>query len=248
LALAVAFGVIVSAFALFSCGGTPPASPSGARRILFVGNSLTSANHMTEMVQALADAAKPGSLEIHEITQGGASLEDQWESGAVRAIRGAHWDVVVLQQGPTALPASRAELIQSARKFAPIIRKAGARPALYMVWPLAAATGDIDASRESYAAAAHEVNGIFFPAGAALRVALRDHPSLELWGSDGFHPTLAGSYGVALVIASMLCDVSPRDLKKSLVLKSSELIALPESTVTALQDAAAEAIRLYGIN
>ena len=67
---------------------------------------------------------------------GGFSLEDHWNRGdAQRAIASARWDFVVLQQGPSALPESRALLVDYAHGSPEEIRKVGGRPAIYMVWP-----------------------------------------------------------------------------------------------------------------
>jgi hypothetical protein len=149
-------------------------TPQETYRILFVGNSLTAANNMPQMVQALIDSTHSRRFEVHVVMQPGASLDDQWDSGeAARTIQSGKWNIVILQQGPSALPESRVVLVNATRKFARVIRESGATPALYMVWPAAIRLADFDSVRESYVLATRSVEGIFFPAGEAWRAAWR---------------------------------------------------------------------------
>ena len=109
------------------------------------------------------------------VTVNNFSLEDHWNQGNARAaIAKGGWSVVVLQQGPSALarvPRAAARLRQAIRRPRP--RKAGARTALYMVWPSKARSRDFDAVSESYALAARDVDGMLLPAGDAWREAWR---------------------------------------------------------------------------
>jgi hypothetical protein len=73
-----------------------------------------------------------------------------------------------------------------------------------MVWPMTDRFSDYDRVRDSYALAAREVSGYFLPAGESWRAAWRVTPSLALYGGDGFHPSLAGSYAAALTIFGAL--------------------------------------------
>ena len=64
------------------------------------------------------------------------SLSDHLILGdAEAAITGEEWDVVVLQQGPSSLEENREDLRTVVKVFEPVIREAGAVPALYSVWP-----------------------------------------------------------------------------------------------------------------
>jgi hypothetical protein len=173
-------------------------------RILFVGNSLTMANDLPEMVENIAKA-NGERIECLSVAFSGYSLEDHWSQGdAARAIAAGSWTFVVLQQGPSALPESRVHLRADVRRFDEVITRHGARTALYMVWPSSERRQDFDAVSESYALAAADVRGILLPAGDAWRAAWREDPSLPLYGSDGFHPSPLGSYLAALVIYNRL--------------------------------------------
>src|SRR2546425_12489899 len=95
-------------------------------RILFIGNSLTYANDLPGLVGRLGLAVEGKAPVVESVTAGGFSLEDHWNRGeAQKAIERDQWDLVVLQQGPSALPESRVLLVDYTRKFAEEIRKVG---------------------------------------------------------------------------------------------------------------------------
>ena len=54
---------------------------------------------------------------------------------AARLLADEHWDFVVLQQGPSTLPESRATCGRARPHFRPLMEQAGGRVALYEVWP-----------------------------------------------------------------------------------------------------------------
>lgn len=194
-----------------SCGSTSPGpDPDPDLRILFIGNSLTYANNLPSLVQQLGRSDPAHPVTVSSVAFGGYSLEDHWNRGdALTAIRQGGWDLVVMQQGPSALPESRANLVEWTGRFATEIRKVGARPAVYMVWPPLDSESDWDAVTASYAAAATAADAVLFPAGEALRSAYHSNPGMPLFDLDGFHPAPLGSEGVALVIYAVAANVSP---------------------------------------
>lgn len=219
--------------------------PKGGMRVLFIGNSLTYAHDLPLLVQALARSAGQ-EMHVESVTSGGYSLDDHWSHGAApKAIAKGKWDVVVLQHGPSTLPESRAELRASAKKYDQVIRNAGARPALYMVWPPLDRFGFFDAVREAYSLAAADVDGIFIPAGEAWRAAWKRDPDAPLYDSDDFHPSLAGSYTAALSIYGMLAGRPPEGLPARLKI-GRRTVEVPAQLAKLLQEAAAEANRTYG--
>ena len=198
-------------------------------RVLFVGNSLTQTNDLPVTVAALA---KAGGRQVvcESVAFGGFSLEDHWAQGDARKrIAQGGWTFVVLQQGPSALPESQVLLREFTRRFDADIRKAGARTALYMVWPSRDRFSDFDGVSRSYTNAATDVNGVLLPAGDAWRAAWKRDASLALYGPDNFHPSAAGSYLAALVMVNRLFGISPVGLPA---------MGLPAPTVKVLQESA----------
>ncbi|HUF48423.1 MAG TPA: hypothetical protein VMM93_11445 [Vicinamibacterales bacterium] len=219
-------------------GAGPVAQP--AQRVLFVGNSLTAANDLPALVEALGRAAGGPAVEAVGLTFNNFSLEDHWGRGDARqAIERGGWTWVVLQQGPSALPDSQVSLRDWTRRFDAEIRKAGGRTALYMVWPSRARAFDFAGVSASYAAAAREIAGRLLPVGDAWRQAWALDRSLTLYGPDAFHPSELGSYLAALVIYQGLTGRSPAGLPAQLVVRPGRALVLDDRTAGLLQQAAA---------
>lgn len=229
---------------LAACGAlTSPPEPPPAQKVLFIGNSLTYVNQLPELMAALAESAGAGRIAVHAVAFPDFSLEDHWNDGsAARAIDGGDFDVVVLQQGPSALEESRVLLIDYATRFAAIIRGAGGEPALYMVWPSRARFGDFQRVSDSYRIAADSVDGLFLPCGDAWRAAWTRDSLLALYGPDGFHPSALGTYAAALVMVQRLTGKSPIGLPTRVTLRSGGTFTIAPSVGALLQEAAAEAL------
>jgi hypothetical protein len=227
---------------LASCGSTAPAPVEDPDlRILFIGNSLTYANDLPSLVRDLGRSDPSRTVTVASVAYPNYSLLDHWGRGdAVRAIDDGPWDFVVLQQGPSALPDSRALLVEYAGKFAEEIRRVGARPAIYMVWPGLDRAGEWDDVTASYAAAAAAVDGVLLPGGEAIRAVYNADRSIRLFEGDDFHPALAGSYVVALSMYARLTGISPLGLTAR-----AGGAAVPASQVPSLETAAADALRRF---
>jgi len=180
---------------------------SGSRRILFVGNSLVGANDLGAMVAVIAESAHVSPLPVVTVDWApDYALIDHWNTGNARSrISGGHFDIVVLQQGPSSVEVSRDTLRLAANLFAPIIRTAGGVPAMLAVWPTIDRQVDWDRATESYRLAAHDVRGYMLPGGETWRAAWKRDSTLQFY-SDGLHPSPLGSYAVALSIVAMLYD------------------------------------------
>jgi hypothetical protein len=187
------------------CGNGNPTGPDPAgTRILFVGNSLTYYNDLPAMVRVLAESAGT-PLVTKGIAFGGFSLEDHWADGTARAeLATGRWDVVVLQQGPSAWPSSRENLREWTVRWADAIRAAGAQPVVYMVWPESYRMTAFDSVSRSYREAATAARATLVPGGDAWQAAWRRQGSLALYGDDGFHPSPLGTWVVAVATWSRL--------------------------------------------
>jgi hypothetical protein len=193
-------------FAAIVTAGPVPAPPV---RILFIGNSLTVAHALPETVTAMASAVGI-SCSSRVVAYPDYSLEDHWHRGdAAKAIAEGPWSFVVLQQGPSALPESRVLLRDYTKRFGALAAHAGARIALFMVWPSIGRAFDYDGVHESYRLSAADVAGVFVPAGDAWREVWRRNPRAALYGADGFHPTPLGSYVASAALFAALFDRSP---------------------------------------
>lgn len=213
----------------------------GGRRVLFIGNSFTYSNDLPAILEALAAAT--GQELVHEaVVHGGYSLEDHWNEGrAMEAIAKGGWELVVMQHGPSAWE-GRPTLYEYAPRFASEIRRVGARPALYMVWPeKARLASDLDRCSETYRTAAEMVDALLFPGGEAWREAWKLDSRLPLYSFDDLHPSKTGSYLVALVMYEQIYGKSPIGLPSQLKLRDGTKLKIPAPQARLLQQAAAEA-------
>src|SRR5262249_48337456 len=69
-----------------------------------------------------------------------------------------------------------------------------------------------DAVRDSYSNAALAIDGMFIPGGEAWRASWRIDPALELYGPDEFHPSVLGTYAIALSMFAEIFRQTPADL------------------------------------
>ena len=103
-------------------------------RILMLGNSFTTANHMPDMLDELTGA------EIVQHTRGGARLAEQLNpktkmgKRTQEALQNEKWDFVILQEMSNGPITSEASFLENAEKLCEKIRENGAKPVFYATW------------------------------------------------------------------------------------------------------------------
>lgn len=200
---ALRIGLLAAALLLLGGGSAAGGGPK-TLRVLFVGNSLTATNDLPAVVTGIARQAGR-RLEYRTVAPGGYALEDHWNEGEARAaLSSGPWDVIVMQQGPSALPESQANLREWATRFADEARARGVRPALLTVWPESYRRSALTEVITSYRRAAAAAGAELLPGGLAWRLAWRCDPQLALYGPDGFHPSRLGTYTAALTVFGRL--------------------------------------------
>ncbi|MCB1605864.1 MAG: SGNH/GDSL hydrolase family protein [Xanthomonadales bacterium] len=237
---------LLMAILLLSRGaGALEAADGGAAsmRILFIGNSLTYSNDLPGVVEALGAA---DGLRIETLTKAKPDfgLSDHWADRRTRAALAAgNWDYVVMQQGPSSLPANQVNLSKWAQRWAEPIRKGGAQPALFMVWPPVSRLQAFAAVDDAYSKAAEDAQATLLPAGRAWWAAWQLEPGPALYGGDGFHPDPMGTALAALVIYAGLSGQLPERLPDELPVGVTTL-RLSEDQAQVLLQAAATALAL----
>jgi len=232
-------GLILLASA--SCLGQKIAEPlpAGGIHVLFVGNSLTYVNDLPGTVAALGSLSGD-TIRVAASVGANLALVDHLNgaSDAVAVIAQGGWNFVVLQQGPSTVPINRDSLILWTQWFDPYIKKVNAKPALLMIWPSSDRYAYFDEVRKSYQQAAQAVNGVFIPAGAGWLQAWAADPALALYGSDGYHPSVLGTYVVALVVYERVTGKDCRDLPAKAIASGGYDLGIAAATVRKLQEAA----------
>jgi len=214
--------------------------------VLFIGNSFTYKNDLPRTIADLAESVNETPLVHQVVAKPDYGLEDHWSRSIERVIAKGGWDIVILQQGPSSLPGNQQNLRYWTIRFDSLIRAAGARSALYQVWPSHKYKESFTAVRESYRKAALDVNGMFIPAGEAWQMAWAVDPTLDFYGADGFHPTPLGTYLAALVHFELIYNRPATDLPDVAVVNGRKL-KTSAATVALLQQAAHETVKTWGI-
>lgn len=192
-------------------------------RILFIGNSHTHANNMPDMVRRIADSA--GVKQRYDITMhapGGARFKDHWANERVHALLGKPWDHIILQ-GASGEPLYK-NSISSLQKFgARLGAKANATGARLWLFvkggygPKNEWTLGNPEYRDDVKGWVQEVYGdLAKTTGASLiNVDKRWHetfdagPGFELYEPDHNHPSVHGTYLVALLMFGHISGESP---------------------------------------
>jgi hypothetical protein len=228
--------------ALLACSASTspaPAKDTSDLRVLFVGNSLTSANDLPAVVARIGQA-DGRAVHVTSAAIDNTALVDHLTQGtALARIAAGGWSMVLLQQGPTPAGICRDTLVLATRALDARIRAAGGQTAVLMPWPYDGFPEAYQWVHESARVAADAVGGRFVPAGDAWAMVRRTDPAVRLYGADGYHPTALGSLLTALVIYESLTGRDVRALELSQAISP----AADAYTAALLQRAAHDAVR-----
>lgn len=191
-------------------------------RVLFIGNSYIGVNDLPEMTRQLA-LSLGDTLAVQSSAPGGTTFQGHTTNANTQAlIAQGGWDRVVLQeqsQLPSFPPGQVASdclpyataLVDAIRSHSPC-----AGTVFYMTWgrengdaqncaswpPICTYEGMQQRLRESYLLMAQNNSAECAPAGVAWKRVREEHPGIQLYSSDGSHPSVAGSYLVACTMYS----------------------------------------------
>ena len=201
-------------------------------RVLFIGNSYTAANSLPTMVAAIASSANQ-NLACSQQTLGGATLYQHAQSNATYSkLASQSWDFVVLQaqsQEPS-FPYSQfssqtlpyaIQLVDSIRSIAPC-----AQPVFFRTWgrengdqfncaafpPLCTYEGMDSMLHRHYSLMADTTDAYLSPVGSVWKHIRDTDSTINLYTSDGSHPSLAGTYAAACTFFTMITRMDPNSI------------------------------------
>lgn len=201
-------------------------------KVLFVGDSLTYYNDMSEIFEAMAKAAGK-KIRVEAITKGGYGIVTfqanamLWAS-VLETLDAEQWDIVVMQtnRNHTVMgeyfPAHPWDEMQAARRFAEIIDDHGAIPMLYSTFGVT--KGSV--TRDGYtkvmdrkmhtdlvtaynATVAERIGYTAVFTGATFNKIYEAEEPINLYHTDNSHPSYAGSYLVAADFYTVIFGESP---------------------------------------
>ena len=180
-------------------------------RILMLGNSFTTANHMPDMLAELTGA------EIVQHTRGGERLADQLNpktkmgKRTQEALQNEKWDFVILQEMSNGLITSKASFLENAEKLCEKIRENGAKPVFYATWAYQRGEKKLETFGMDYDEMYQKLYEAYHLAADRNHTLIADvgkkfyelSDKVNLYADDGCHPNEKGSQIAAEIIAPL---------------------------------------------
>jgi len=221
-----------------------------AKKILFIGNSLTFVNQLPLTLAALVfDSKTAEEMRLAEVVKGGATLKELYlDTDALKSIKAdGPWTDVVLQEQSQTMMQDPELTSQFAGIFAKAIGAVGARAIIYETWSHRDQAYSQGRIKEVLKNVAIANNAMFVPAGEAFQICRNRHPEIVLY-SDERHPSQIGTYLAACVFYSKIFDRSPIGLPTDLSLidptshATAKLMTIDPKLGKTLQEIAWEAV------
>lgn len=170
-----------------------------------MGNSLTYSNDLPQIFEQLA---KTVELELKTtcVCYPNYSLEDHWlREDFKNNFASESFDFLIMQQGPSSQAMGREWLIKFGRMIQDEASKYDIETAYYMVWPSKQYYYTFEGVIKNHQDAAQINKSKLIPVGRLWREIEADNKSgIELYGADGFHPSMQGSFLAALMMLHSL--------------------------------------------
>ncbi|CNI55458.1 DUF4886 domain-containing protein [Yersinia pekkanenii] len=123
------------------------------------------------------------------------------------------WDIAILQGNATesisAKDQTRQYVTDSASIMVDTAHQAGSKVVYFMTWANKDKASQTEKLAKAYRNIASKTGGYVAPVGLAFSRAIEAHPEINLYHSDGNHPSLAGTYLAACVLFATIYDQSP---------------------------------------
>ena len=213
---------------VFSCNKKIENRNNELLKVLFIGNSYTFNNNVPDQVKKMVtDQNKAISIEIKSFTPGGARLQDHLNSTfTLDTIRDGNWDIVIIQGHSLEPLKNPVGFKDAALTLIKIAKDSGAEVYLFETWSRALGepeyievwSGRNPAAMQKliskeYTDVAISTDATVIPIGRIWQRLRTEIPDIELYSTDGSHPTPCGSYLTACVIYKYLFNEDPTDIK-----------------------------------
>lgn len=200
-------------------------------RVLFIGNSYTEVNDLPQMVMQVAGSMGE-TMTVASNTPGGCTFMQHCTNQSMTLICQGGWDVVVLQEQSQYPSFPQGQVEQEVFPYAARLvdsvyaHNPCAEPMFYMTWgrkngdaqnaqffPVLGTYEGMDSMLAlRYGQMAHDNDASLCPVGRVWRYLRTYHPDIELYASDGSHPSVAGTYAAACAFYVMIFHRNPMDI------------------------------------
>ncbi len=226
------------------------------KKVLFIGNSYTSAHNLPMMVSQAARSTND-ILEYDSNTPGGFRLMNHASNATTLSkITAENWDYVVIQAQSQETALGQAQMETEVYPFAATlsntIRTSNrcSQPMFYMTWGrkngepnlceflpwVCTYEGMDDAISTTYAFMSETNEAELSPVGAVWRQIIENNPNIELYESDESHPSIAGSYAAACTFYTMIYKKDPTGISWNSTLSELEANIIKQAAKTIVFD------------
>lgn len=188
-------------------------------RILMLGNSYTSANHLPLMLAEMTGA------EVIAHTRGGAWLAEQLNPATklgnktLKALHDEKWDYVIVQEMSNGPITSKEKFMTNLSKLCGLIRENGAIPVLFATWAYEKNGKQLKkfgmeyedmicSMKETFREAAKRTSCLLADVTTAFE---QQAETVKLYAPDGSHPSETGSKIAARTIAKVIWNDPKRE-------------------------------------
>lgn len=183
-------------------------------RVLFIGNSYTYSNGGLEQIfKNVAESTDDNlRVEVESITGGGLTLQNHFENLTTQAtILNGDWDVVILQEQSQMPYMDTPTFLTYATKLDSLIDLSGAQTCFFMTWAREYDQTQIAGLSSAYLEAGEICDATVVPVGQIFNSVYEDNQDIDLYISDGSHPSLHGSYLASLSFYQSLFNDSAQE-------------------------------------
>lgn len=231
-------------------------SAQTTRKVLFVGNSYIYTNDLPNMIKTLASDCGD-TLEYSQSTPGGCTFQNHLSnSTTLSLIQQGGWDHVVLQE-QSQLPSFPYSQVQNecfpyASQLCEAIRESAPQAGIvfFMTWgrrdgdasncanypPLCTYEGMDSLLCARYTEMAEQNHAALSPVGRVWNHLRNEHPEIELYSSDGSHPSAVGSYAAAVTFYTILFRKNPSCISNDLTLDAAVAQSIRETVEQVVYD------------
>lgn len=201
-------------------------------RVLFIGNSYTAVNNLPQLTAdcALSIGFAGMPMEVASSTPGGTTFQMHTTNASSQAlINEGNWDFVVLQEQSQLPSFPDSQVATECFPYAAQLNNqivsvdSCTETVFYMTWgrqngdagncafwpPVCTYEGMDSLLNLRYRQMAIDNNAILSPVGALWNYIRNTYPEINLYSSDGSHPSLEGSYAAACSMIAVMLRTDP---------------------------------------
>lgn len=170
-------------------------------RVLFVGNSYVYYNNLSQMIGLITDSMNTKII-CKKSTVGGANLGEHWKG--LRGLKSKEliatnkFDIVVVQDNSMWPIQHKDSLFYFGKLFCNFIQSKGAKPYLYSTWAREKTPETQPQISEAYQSLGKDAGATVVPVGDGWALARKTNPAMNLFHTDGSHPSNLGTFLIAL--------------------------------------------------